>query len=214
MQNQKIKEGIKNTFDDVAEKYDNNKQFIISAKKMVELIGFENNELKILDLSTGTGNIAIELAKKFPKATIYGVDISSEMLKYAEEKTAKENLTNISYHLQDVEKLDFDGMQFDIITCGYGLFFYPQMEQVFCDVYSKLKTGGKFVFSTWTTNAFQPYSKIFLEMLETNHNIKSPLREDKKTTDYGSGDRGIFCFNTISKSTNPTNRYKICYEYR
>jgi ubiquinone/menaquinone biosynthesis C-methylase UbiE len=180
MQNQKIKEGIKNTFDDVAEKYDNNKQFIISAKKMVEIIELENDELKILDLSTGTGNIAIELAKKFPKATIYGVDISSEMLKYAEEKTAKENLTNISYHLQDVEKLDFDGMQFDIITCGYGLFFYPQMEQVFCDVCSKLKTGSKFVFSTFRENAFQPYSKIFLEMLEKNYNISAPKRLEKK----------------------------------
>ncbi len=180
MQNQKIKDSIKSTFDGVAEEYDNNKQFIISAKKMVELIELENDELKILDLSTGTGNIAIELAKKFPKATIYGVDISSKMLKYAEEKTAKGNITNITYYLQDVEKLDFDGMQFDVITCGYGLFFYPQMEQVFCDVCSKLKTGGKFVFSTWTTNAFQPYSKIFLEMLESNHNIKSPLREDKK----------------------------------
>lgn len=177
---QKLKDGIKSTFDGVAKEYDNNKQFIISAKKMVELIEFENDELKILDLSTGTGNIAIELAKKFPKATIYGVDISSEMLKYAEEKTIKENLTNISYHLQDVESLDFEDIKFDLITCGYGLFFYPEMDKVFCDICSRLKDRGKFIFSTFRENAFQPYSKILLEMLETNYNIKSPEKLDKK----------------------------------
>ncbi|MEJ2415289.1 MAG: hypothetical protein P8Y22_08550 [Sulfurimonas sp.] len=56
--NQEIKDNIKNTFDNTADKYDTNRQFTISAKKMVQLIDIEDENLNILDLSTGTGNIA------------------------------------------------------------------------------------------------------------------------------------------------------------
>jgi len=179
-ENQKIKDEIKTTFNDVAKNYDTNKQFQISAKKMVQLIDISDKNVNILDLSTGTGSIAIELGKKFPSANIIGVDISEEMLNIARAKTEEEGLKNIVYQLQDVENLKLDDMKFELITCGYGLFFYPDMDRVFLDVCSKLSSNGKFVFSTFNENAFQPYSKIFLDMLEKNYNIKSPTRIEKR----------------------------------
>jgi len=182
-ENEKIKEDIKSTFDEAAHKYDGNRQFVLSAKKMVELLHIEDGDLKILDLSTGTGNIAIELAKRFPNATIYGVDISKEMLKVAQQKCDALGVTNIHYILGDVEKLDLEVEAFDLITCGYGLFFYPNMDEVFKTITKRIKRGGKFVFSTFTQNAFQPYSKIFLEMLETRHGIKPPSRLEEKSLD-------------------------------
>lgn len=179
IENQKIKDNIKDTFNNVANSYDKNRQFIISAKKMVEFIDFQDKNLNILDLSTGTGNIAIELAKKFPKSTIYAIDISNEMLEIAREKTEAEYIKNITYLVQDVENLEFKDIKFDIITCGYGLFFYPDMDRVFCDICTKLNDGGKFIFSTFTDSAFEPYSKIFLDMLETNYSIKPPAKIEK-----------------------------------
>ena len=175
-----IKDGIKNTFDNVAENYDSNQQFIISAKGMVERISVDGEDIHILDLSSGTGNIAIELAKKFPQAKIFGVDISNEMLNIAREKTKEQGVTNITYQVQDVENLDFKDMKFDIITCGYGLFFYPNMDRVFSNVCSMLKENGKFVFSTFRENAFEPYSKIFLEMIETNYGIRYPQSIERR----------------------------------
>lgn len=152
----------------------------MSAKKMVDFINIKDKNLNILDLSTGTGNIAIELAIKFPNANIFGVDISAEMLNIAQQKTEKQGIKNITYQLQDVENLEFDNMKFDIITCGYGLFFYPNMDEVFKDICSRLKSDGKFLFSTFTDKAFEPYSKIFLDMLDLNYDIKPPKRiEDK-----------------------------------
>jgi ubiquinone/menaquinone biosynthesis C-methylase UbiE len=177
---QTIKKNIKNTFDDVAKSYDRNQQFIISAKKMVDLIDSENDSLTILDLSTGTGHIAIELAKKYPNTNIYGVDISDEMLGIARLKTEEHGITNITYLVQDVENLDFKDMKFDLITCGYGLFFYPNMVKVVCDVAQRLSPNGKFIFSTFTDQAFQPYSKIFLDILEQNYNIAPPKRIEKR----------------------------------
>ncbi|MDD5051254.1 MAG: methyltransferase domain-containing protein [Sulfuricurvum sp.] len=179
-EHQKIKDGIKSTFDNVAKSYDENIQFIISAQKMVELIELDSDELHILDLSTGTGNIAVELGKKFPNAKIFGIDISDEMLNIARSKTKEQGIDNITYHVQDVENLAFGDMKFDLITCGYGIFFYPNMDRFFCDVCAMLKEDGKFIFSTFSEDAFQPYSKIFLEMLEENYGIKPPQRLENR----------------------------------
>lgn len=179
-EHKKLKDGIKSTFDNVAKSYDENRQFIISAQKMVELIELDGDELHILDLSTGTGNIAVELGKKFPNAKIYGIDISDEMLNIARSKTKEQGIDNITYHVQDVENLAFGDKKFDLITCGYGLFFYPNMDRAFCDVCGMLKEDGKFIFSTFSENAFQPYSKIFLEMLEENYGIKPPQRLENR----------------------------------
>lgn len=71
-------------------------------------------------------------------------------------------------------------MKFDLITCGYGLFFYPNMDRVFCDICTMLKESEKFIFSTFSEDAFQPYSKIFLEMLEKNYGIKLPQRLENR----------------------------------
>ncbi|MGD9968849.1 MAG: class I SAM-dependent methyltransferase [Sulfuricurvum sp.] len=177
---QTIKDTIKSTFDKVAKSYDTNLHFILSAQKMVELIHCETNPLNILDLSTGTGHIAIELAKKFPDANIYGVDISDEMLSIARSKTKEQGIGNITYLAQDVENLDFDGMKFGLITCGYALFFYPNMDKVVSDISARLSDGGKFIFSTFTDQAFQPYSKLFLEMLERDYTIVPPKRIEKR----------------------------------
>ena len=178
MNNDSIKNSIKSTFDEVAKNYDKNKQFKISAKKMVEIlddeIDFVNEKINILDLSAGTGNISIELAKKYPNATVYAVDLSKEMLNIAEEKAKLENITNIRYVVQDVEKLEFHDMKFEIITCGYGLFFYPNMDDVLHDICSRLTTNGKFLFSTFTKEAFQPYGKMFLDMLADGYDIRPP----------------------------------------
>ena len=184
MKNQEVKDLITSTFNDVAKKYDNNKQFIISAKKMLEIINKTSisttENLNILDLSSGTGNIAIELAKQYPNATIYAVDISQEMLNVAKEKTLKEGISNIRYMLQDVENLEFGNMKFDIITCGYGLFFYPNMDDVLKDICNRLTDDGMFVFSTFTKAAFQPYGKIFLDLLSSDYGIKPPITIEEK----------------------------------
>lgn len=180
-EHKKIKKAVKNTFDTAAKDYDSSEHFIISAEKFVELIKLDNSkDINILDLSTGTGNLAIELAKKFPNTNIYAVDISHEMLKQAQEKTQKMGIKNITYLVQDVEHLELD-MKFDLITCGYGLFFYPNLDSVFYDICSRLKPNGKFAFSTFTTDAFEPYSQKFLDILEKDFDIKPPQGLKKRT---------------------------------
>lgn len=170
-----IKKEIKDTFDSAAKDYDSSDHFKVSSKEFVNLIELEDSsKINILDLSTGTGNLAIEFAKKFSKSEIYAIDISDEMLNMAKVKTKELDIKNINYLNQDVENLELDNIKFDLVTCGYGLFFYPNMDGVLKDICSRLKEGGRLVFSTFTTDAFEPYSQKFLEILDVTYDIRPP----------------------------------------
>ena len=177
----KIKENINKTFDNVAKNYDKNEQFIISAKKIVEFIPHDENEtFSILDLSTGTGNIAIELAKNYKNATICAVDISEKMLNIAKDKTKALNINNITFYQQDVENLRLTNNEFDIVTCGYGLFFYPNMDETYKNICNIIKPNGKFIFSSFTEDAFNPYTNIFLDLLKNSYSIEPPKRLENR----------------------------------
>lgn len=168
-----VKEIIEHTFDDVAKKYDINEYFLITAQKMVKALEYKDN-LNILDLSCGTGNIAILLAKKFQTSKIIGVDLSASMIEVAQNKAKEEKLTNISFEKADVDKLRFEENSFDIITCGFGLFFYPSMTTSLKNFMKLLKEDSTFVFSSFTKDAFTPYSDIFISTLEKDYGLEYP----------------------------------------
>ncbi len=176
-----IKERIKNTFDEAALHYDTNEHFVRSAKQMGTLAVLTcKPDATILDLSTGTGHIAIEIATRLPNAVLHGVDISEQMLHVARQKSTAAGVHNVTYHCQDVEELELEESAFDLITCGYGLFFYPNLDATFCDIAKRVKSGGAFMFSTFTPDAFEPHSQLFLDMLKEDYDIYPPQRlEDR-----------------------------------
>lgn len=74
-----------------------------------------NSQLKILDLCTGSGCIALAIAKQYPESTVYGTDISKQALRYAEENARITNIRNVTFLQGDL--LDpVRGMRFDIIV--------------------------------------------------------------------------------------------------
>lgn len=56
-----------------------------------------NSELKILDLCTGSGCLALAIAKHFPDADVYGTDISKDAIRYANENARLNNITNVTF---------------------------------------------------------------------------------------------------------------------
>lgn len=184
MDSNSIKKNIEKTFNDVSSRYDENRFFSISAKKMAELVPL-NNEMRVLDLSTGTGAVAIEVAKKYKHADVEAIDLSQGMLDKAKAKAKENNICNISYKRCDVDKVDYHPEIFDVVTCGYGIFFYPDMENTYKNICKTIKPGGVFIFSTFTKEAFNPFAELFLNRIENNYNIETPsrLRERLKTRD-------------------------------
>jgi len=77
---------------------------------------------RILDLATGTGDLALEIARQYPHATVVGLDPSARMLEVARRKTRSQQLEGrIRYVEGDAQKLPFEDARFDGITMAFGI---------------------------------------------------------------------------------------------
>ena len=159
------KERIQAIFNDVAKRYDDNRFFSISAGHLLDCANFEG-EGRMLDVCTGTGSVALYAAQRWPDLKIKGLDLSEGMLSQARKKARNLGLKNIDFVRQDAETLTEDAAGFALITCAYGLFFFPNIECTFRKIMGRLKPGGVFVFSSFTKTAFSPYNDLFLEQLK------------------------------------------------
>ncbi len=98
-----------------------NKNVLIPRPETEELVGWIikentiNENLKILDIGTGSGCIAISLAKNFLNSDVFAIDVSSSALEIA-KKNAKINNVNISFIKQDILEVDSLNQKFDIIV--------------------------------------------------------------------------------------------------
>ena len=166
------KQKIAATFNDVAARYDSNRFFALSAAKLVSFLAVGDTK-RMLDLSTGTGAVAIAAARKNGAMEIEAVDISRAMLEEAKQKAKALQVRNITFRQSDVENLGYEPSSFDIVTCGYGIFFYPDMTAALKSFINTVKPGGQLVFSTFTAYAFTPHSETFLTLLK-EYGVEAP----------------------------------------
>ena len=98
----------------------------------------------ILDIATGTAEVAIETARFAPHAKIVGIDPSTEMLKIGEEKIIDLDLDDqISLREGYGEKLPFEDNTFDAITIAFGIRNTLDFEKSLAEMLRVLKPGGK-----------------------------------------------------------------------
>lgn len=101
---------------------------------------------KILDIATGTGDVAFELNKKFPNADIVGIDLSAGMLKVANRKlknTDESVKSHISFEQGDSLELRFENNSFDLITVAYGVRNFEHLKQGLKEMSRVLQPDGK-----------------------------------------------------------------------
>jgi demethylmenaquinone methyltransferase/2-methoxy-6-polyprenyl-1,4-benzoquinol methylase len=113
-------------FDSIAKKYDATNQFTSFGTKWIldkiVINKFKISEnAKILDLCSGTCDIAIALAKKYPKSQITALDASVAMLEIGNKKIKKEKLNNITTTIGDALNLPFLDNYFDLVIVSFGL---------------------------------------------------------------------------------------------
>jgi ubiquinone/menaquinone biosynthesis C-methylase UbiE len=163
----KEQEYAKKSFDNIANKYDEILFFKISARYIVDLIKNHKSEenLEVIDVACGTGNVVLECADCMPKSTFDAMDISEGMLTKAKENALEKQIENIDFQLQDITKLSLE-KKYDVITCSYALFFLPKADEVLQKFTTLLKENGMVVFTSFTAKAFKPSSEILLHLLE------------------------------------------------
>ena len=114
----------------------------------MKLIGFFtkslnfSNQDKVLDVATGTGDVAFAIRKRY-KTVIIGLDLSVNMLERAKQKSKKYKIDDISFIEGDAESLPFDDNTFDKLVISYGLRNLGNCERGLSEFYRVLKPNGK-----------------------------------------------------------------------
>jgi len=112
---------------------------------------------KVLDAATGTGHLAVALGQAVGSAgRVMAIDLSEGMLARAAHNINKMALTNVDLFTMDAEAPEFRSAYFDAVTCGFGLFFLPDMARALSQWRRVVRPGGTVIFTSFTEQAFQP----------------------------------------------------------
>lgn len=144
------KEQIAQMFDNISKEYDGLNRVIsfgidIKWRQKVVNIVKQQKPHSVLDIATGTGDLAINLIETNAKE-IVGLDISEGMLEVGRQKIKAKKLDKIITMLSgDSECLPFDDHSFDAITVAFGVRNFEDLEKGLSEILRVLKPKGKFV---------------------------------------------------------------------
>jgi SAM-dependent methyltransferase len=114
--------------------------------------------MQVLDLASGTGEPALSLAEAVgPQGHVTATDLALEMLLITEEYARQRGLTNLTCKPADAEALPFPDQSFDVVTCRFGVMFFPSPGQALREVRRVLKRGGRATFVAWGAFDQNPY---------------------------------------------------------
>jgi demethylmenaquinone methyltransferase/2-methoxy-6-polyprenyl-1,4-benzoquinol methylase len=161
------KDQIRNMFDNISGNYDRLNQMLslgierIWKKKLVNAIK-ETHPKKILDIATGTADIAVLQAERIPNASIIGLDLAPKMIEYASEKVRKKNLQDrIELVVGDSENLQYDDNSFDAVSISFGVRNFENLEKGLSEINRVIKKGGKIFVLEFSKPTIFPYKQLF-----------------------------------------------------
>jgi len=137
---------VKKAFTDFVEEYDrfmNDTRHAFARKKVLEKL-YSEIKGKVLDVATGTGDVAIDIAKYTKATEIEGVDFSEEIIKKARKKARKENV-KIKFSVQNVERLNYPDEIFDIVICCLGVSWFTDKRKSLKEIKRVCKKEGKII---------------------------------------------------------------------
>ena len=144
------KEQVAQMFDNISGGYDGMNRVISFGidvkwrKKVLKLVSAKKPET-VLDIATGTGDLAILMAETGAKKII-GIDISEGMMQVGRKKVAAKHLSDkIELVSGDSENIPFPDNSFDAITVGFGIRNFESLEKGLAEILRVLKPGGVFV---------------------------------------------------------------------
>lgn len=161
------KEQVTSMFNRIASKYDFLNRFLSLGidvywrKKAIALLKPLKPQ-RILDVATGTADVAIEMSKSLQPNHITGLDISEQMLEVGQKKINKANLNEmISLQVGDSEALPFPDHQFDAITVAFGVRNFENLEKGILEMYRTLNEKGHLLVLEFSKPTLFPFKQIF-----------------------------------------------------
>ena len=168
---------VKDIFSNVAKKYDLMNDLMSAGtnrlwkNNMINCIDFFDN-IKIIDVAGGTGDIAFRIAKKAQEKNlnyqIEVVDINSQMLEVGRSRAVDMNLfSHLNFVENDGENLKFADESFDVFTIAFGIRNFTNIDKGLREAHRVLKKGGKFICLE-----FSKVEDIFLQKIYDTYSFK------------------------------------------
>lgn len=160
------KEQVEAMFDAIAPRYDLLNRVLSMGidqqwrKKAISLLKEDQPE-RILDVATGTGDLAIQAMTLSPKKVV-GVDISEEMLSVGREKIARLGLSDqITLQRGDAEKLPFSDNQFHAALVAFGVRNFQDLEKGLSQIRRVLRPGSMLVVLEFSQPHAFPIKQLY-----------------------------------------------------
>ncbi len=186
-------EEVREMFDKIAPAYDRLNHILsmqidkIWRRRVVGIV--ERNcpaEASILDLATGTGDLAIAMARRLTKARIVGADPSEGMLSVAAVKVEQLGLSDrLSLEVQSAEELSFERDRFDAVTAAFGVRNFTDLERGLSEMIRVTRPSGWIVvleFSTPPNPLFRALYNLYSRNILPR--IGALLSSDRKAYEY------------------------------
>ncbi len=163
------KSQVTRMFDNIAGSYDFLNQFLSlgidrrwRTKTLKYLDFLSDQNAVLLDVATGTCDLAIEAAKMYPKFRVHAVDISEKMLSKGKLKIEKQNLqSRIFASVEDAEALSLNNDAFDAVMIAFGVRNFENLQKGISEMYRVLKPGGRMIILEFSKPLHFPIKQLF-----------------------------------------------------
>jgi demethylmenaquinone methyltransferase/2-methoxy-6-polyprenyl-1,4-benzoquinol methylase len=185
------KEQVAEMFNRIADRYDFMNRFLSARtdigwrKKALRLLK-KDSPKTILDVATGTGDMAIMACKMLKPEKIVGIDISVQMLEVGKKKIEKEGFGDkIELQSGDSETINFADNTFDAVMAAFGVRNFENLENGLAEMCRVLKPGGQLVILEFS----KPRRKAVRGLYNLYMGIVAPqvarwFRQNKEAYDY------------------------------
>ena len=116
--------------------------------ELVEALRIDDGD-RVLDLATGTGEVAVRAAAR--GAAVTAIDVAEPMLERARRRAVDAGVA-VTFDLGDVEYLPYEDASFDVLVSNFGLIFAPDHANVAAELARVARPGARLGFSAWKPN--------------------------------------------------------------
>lgn len=129
------------------------KQYLPMAGRLVFETGIDSSD-SVLDVGTGTGNVALSAARN--EASVTGVDISPSMVRAAEENAKQLGYDDVKFEQGDVLELHYEEDSFDVTVSALGHIYGDPPNQATQELIRVTRPGGRIGVTSWTPTSLLP----------------------------------------------------------
>jgi len=161
------KAAVTSMFNSIAFRYDFLNHFLSFGidmtwrKKAVRIMSGKYKNPEILDVATGTADLAIAASKLAPKR-ITGIDISENMLAIGRKKILRKGLSELIHLYEgDSEKINFSDNTFDIVMVAFGVRNFSDTVKGLNEMHRVLKPGGMIMVLEFSKPEWFPFKQLY-----------------------------------------------------